>query len=316
MKKLFEALRLLRWPVATIVMVLLLKDRIHIPAPEKFTDFAPLASPMAWPVAGLCIAIIFRKTIESLLLRIKNAKKGDLEVEFSELADSVEKLEAKVAPPISPAPPTSTADEKAQQGKAAEISSQLSRSPEAAFITVSREIERELFQYVASVGKRASNLPDAIRILMQHTGDYELSNSLNLFRQLRNTYLHKGFEKDEFQISRLVDMGISILQAIKAIPREINIVAQAEVDIFMDKDLQKKFSEKAVLLETTDTRGKKFFRIYPTTKKWYRPGMQVSWEWNDKARWGDAWYRVPKTGDVKEAWQSALEFVGRNIEDI
>jgi hypothetical protein len=60
----------------------------------------------------------------------------------------------------------------------------------------------------------------------------------------------------------------------------------------------------------------KSFRIYPSTKTHFKKGKQVAWEWDMSKTWGPLWYKDPQTDEMKSAWSSSAEFVGRNLEDI
>jgi hypothetical protein len=58
------------------------------------------------------------------------------------------------------------------------------------------------------------------------------------------------------------------------------------------------------------------FRIFPTTRTHFQKGKRVAWEWNMAKVWPAAWYRDPDTGEIKEGWVSAAEFVGRHLDDV
>lgn len=60
----------------------------------------------------------------------------------------------------------------------------------------------------------------------------------------------------------------------------------------------------------------KTFRIFPTTRDDYIKGEILSWEWNMNRVWGEAWYRDPRTNEIKKAWGQAAEFVGRNLDHL
>jgi hypothetical protein len=44
--------------------------------------------------------------------------------------------------------------------------------------------------------------------------------------------------------------------------------------------------------------------------------MRVTWEWNMDLMIGTAWWRHLQKGTMEQAWSSAAEFVGRNVEDV
>jgi hypothetical protein len=76
---------------------------------------------------------------------------------------------------------------------------------------------------------------------------------------------------------------------------------------------------RGVILETTIPDGNDVtYRIFPTTRTDCEVGQQVAWEWNmDVSRiWPAAWYRDPLEGDIREAWGSSMEFIGRHLTDL
>ena len=79
----------------------------------------------------------------------------------------------------------------------------------------------------------------------------------------------------------------------------------------------KRTDVKGVVLETdSPDRIAKTIRIFPTTKEHFIKGKQVAWEWDGSHGWGQSWYRDPDTSEVKPAWGSSLEFVGRHLDEI
>ena len=74
---------------------------------------------------------------------------------------------------------------------------------------------------------------------------------------------------------------------------------------------------KGLILEAIGPGGaKKTLMIYPTTQTHYQKGMYIAWEWNLTKVWDETWYKDPDSGEIKYAWTSAAEFIGRNLEDI
>ena len=57
------------------------------------------------------------------------------------------------------------------------------------------------------------------------------------------------------------------------------------------------------------------FRIFPTTKKHFKVGERVAWEWSFDESWGQSWYKA-EDGKCKKAWLSSAEFVGRHLQDV
>lgn len=53
--------------------------------------------------------------------------------------------------------------------------------------------------------------------------------------------------------------------------------------------------------------------LVPTFRR-YRKGDYVTWVLNSKKLWEACWYRDPKTGETKQAWNFHVEFLGSVIE--
>ena len=56
--------------------------------------------------------------------------------------------------------------------------------------------------------------------------------------------------------------------------------------------------------------------ILPTTRKDYRRGQRLSWEWNSQRVYQTVWYKDPDSGEIKRAWLASAEFVGRDLDDV
>jgi len=142
-----------------------------------------------------------------------------------------------------------------------------------------------------------------------------------MFLDIRNRLVHYDFYRgapSPDDVLQAVDSGITILRALRAVPREINMVYHPGVDLYADSQaLNLRDGVKGVILETMSTGGTtKAYRIFPTTRSHFRKGERVAWEWNNAKRFGESWYRDPDTQEVKCAWSGSLEFVGRHLDEI
>ncbi len=101
-------------------------------------------------------------------------------------------------------------------------------------------------------------------------------------------------------------------------PREVNVVYEPAAVVYMDADLCTPMPNvHGVILETHAPGGTtKTLRIFPTTRTHFKKGHQVAWEWNMATVFDQAWYKTPDTGEVREAWSTAAEFVGRHLDDL
>jgi hypothetical protein len=118
------------------------------------------------------------------------------------------------------------------------------------------------------------------------------------------------------EILRAIDSGLVILKAIKALPQERHTVHQNNVDLYSDPECQELREDcKGVILESLSAGGAiTAYRIFPTTRDQYEKGMRVSWTWNGSRQWGDTWYRDPESHEIRYAWSSSVEFVGRDLD--
>ena len=144
------------------------------------------------------------------------------------------------------------------------------------------------------------------------------TESVKTFWQLRNEIIHGKEVKNENNIIRVLDIGITLLRMLRAIPHEKNIVYHPGVNLYSNANCtEKRDGVKGLILETSSPDGsEKTHRIFPTTKLNYAKGKQVAWEWNLSSIWTQTWYIDPDTSDKKSAWISSGEFVGRHIDEL
>lgn len=284
-------------------------------------------SSLLWPVLAFITLMIYKKQIGDLIARLRKGKLLGQEIELDESLDRLERSAAAVTeevadlPPIAidsmPAQPTATDD------LIGNILHEAVRSPKAALLLLASELEREARQLLAGIGhlkgQKFVPLSRALDVLQKQFGGLpgHIPGSLKLFWEVRNRLVHGGQAEDE-EILRAIDSGITILRALRAFPRETNYVYHPGVPVFKDPECTQPWSAgKGVILETETPGGtQRFFRIFPTTKTNYQKGSRVAWEWNNSIVWEDAWYKDPDSGEIKLAWNSAMEFVGRHLEDV
>jgi hypothetical protein len=144
-----------------------------------------------------------------------------------------------------------------------------------------------------------------------------IADSVKLFWDVRNILVH-GRTAGEDDILRAIDSGITILRALQAIPHEVNTVHHPGVPIYSDAECRKEIDgARGVILETVSPGGvTKMKRIFPTTQTHFKKGMRVAWEWSNARIFERAWYRDPDTGEIRDAWGSWMEFIGRPLEEV
>ena len=165
-------------------------------------------------------------------------------------------------------------------------------------------------------GRPFVSLSQSLSELEPHGFPRNLSEVAKLFSDVRNSIAHARPATDDETV-RALNLGNTILGAIKALPNEINVVHHPGVEVFVDPTCTNRIPDaRGVILETTSPDGVKTFRIFPTTRSHFQKGKQVAWEWSMEKVWPAAWYRDPDTDEIKEAWGSSAEFVGRHLDDI
>lgn len=292
---------------------------------SKLSELLAASAKAAWPVVAVVLAILFRKDLSGLIRRFRKGKILGQEVELSEevaaLRTSVDQARKEVSeqPPSQHAAPAIHTE---QQMGEADVLSAIKANPEFGMIRLSSLIEKELQQLSTSLGLTNSQtripVPSLTRLLVEKGYlPKNTYNSLQIFWNLRNQIVHMPEVVNNASILGTLDSGISLLKTLKEVPREINVVVETGIVLFMDFLCKRKHRDvKGLLLEATSPdKSKKYHRIFPTTNpEYYQPGKQVSWEWNLQKVWHDAWYKSKLEGKIVKAWDTAAEFVGRHMD--
>jgi hypothetical protein len=132
------------------------------------------------------------------------------------------------------------------------------------------------------------------------------------FRDVRRRIVH-GSDVSGHEVLRAIDLGSSILQALRRVPREVHVVVAPSVESSRTKPRD----VRAVLLESTNLVDRRpgSPRAFPTRRD-YKKGQTVSWEWKFDTIWDESWYRDPDTGQIAYAWTSSAEFDGRPLKSL
>jgi hypothetical protein len=301
---------------------------------KEFAELIQAIAALLWPTLTFILVWRFRFEIADLLKRLRRGKFLGQELELGESLDKLNESALAAAEEVNALPPTSESKlEATDDTKLINVEENADRSiervldlaessPKLALLSLAIEIEKELREILFSQGHSGKRYTftvlNAIRILeKRELLPPHLVMALRDFQKVRSQIIHGRGEVTSDEILRAIDSGNVILGALKSIPREINIVYHPGVEIYSDKECtQIRPDVRGVILETTNTaNGRKYFRIFPTTRTHFKRGKQVAWEWSPEHSWDESWYRDPDTGEIKVAWSGALEFVGRNIED-
>ena len=283
---------------------------------------------LLWPIVTFILVFLFKRDISGILERLRKGKLFGQEVELDpaikEFRKSVE--EAQVEIPTQPIQ-KEVCEPRVEGNTDKDIPEVLEAAkinPELGVIKLSSVLEKEIRILAGCLGAlpvvKAVPATQVFRNLIEkgylpkHTNE-----SLKMFWELRNEIVHGHTPKNDRNILMVLDVGLVLLNTIKAIPHEVNIVHNPGVDLFKDKEcIVKLEGSNGLILETTSPgKASKAFRIYPTKKSsYYVEGKQVTWEWDLSVVWGKCWYIDPETQEKRIAWESAGEFVGRHVDEL
>ena len=286
---------------------------------------------LLWPALVYWTLRTFRDDIAGAIGRIRKAKilghELELDADLKQLREEANQASSEVAdlPTDISDPGDSVASEDERRETVDPVQKILEtavQSPKVALLQLAIEIEREGREVLASTGKWTEKRPlPFLRVIERLDGHYGLPryipSSLKLFLDIRNKLIHGGVTKDRNIVSAL-DSGVTIYRALTALPRERNWIHHPGVPIYSDPECRHEIpAVKGVILKTQSSSGATTrYRIFPSTQTHFREGERVSWEWNLAKTWSAAWYRDPTSNQIKPAWHSAGEFVGRHYEDL
>lgn len=288
---------------------------------------APIISSLAsllWVIFAFSALFMFRSEIISFANRFRKGRLFGQELELSEDLQKLESAAKAAAEEVSGS--EIKYSEKENNDSYKYLSSQINliielaaSSPKAALLQLRGELEKAIWNAVAIRGlaKGRSDIPAsrALQELVQYGFPKNMVGSIERFFEVHNKIMHgRGATDDE--VLQAIDSGLTIIKALQMLPGETNVVYHPGVDIFSDSACQHRYDiGRGVILETTSPGGaRKSFRIFPTTRTHFEKGKQVAWEWSMDRKWGEAWYRDPDNSEIKLAWSSSAEFIGRNIE--
>lgn len=294
---------------------------------NDLADLISAAASLLWPILGFVALFAFRKELANAIGRIRKGKFLGQEIELDEDLARLRNIANKASEEVALLPSTKS-DESvspvldAEADPIAEIVAKAVQSPRVALILLATEVEREARQTLASIGK----LPKTMKLTLSQTIDLldshyglpkHVSSGLRLFWETRNSIIHGG-ETEERNILSAIDSGVMIFRTLQALPRETNWVHDPNVTLYSDPECKNEiYGSKGIMLRTTSPSGAQvFYRIFPSTRTHFQKGKRVAWEWSSDKVWNDTWYRDLETNEPTQAWSSAAEFIGRNLDDI
>ncbi|MDX1440156.1 MAG: hypothetical protein R3284_09655 [Rubricoccaceae bacterium] len=304
--------------------------------PEKLFELingaiAALAK-LLWPIVALIALLLFRKDITDLFHRLRKGKlfgqELELDPEVRELRLAVDQAEREVAPQV---PPESETPVEASDSGELEAEEEIARlwddaqaSPEIGVMRLSALLEKELRLLLGSLGllerdTRITAHQALARLSTRGSLPKHTTQSLRSFWDLRNKIVHGHATPETREVLSVLDIGVSLLRTIRAIPHEINYVYHPGVPVYADSvGAEQRPGVVAVILEThSPGRVRVTKRVYPTTRlDYYKKGRRVTWEWSFDNTWDESWYKDPDTDQPKPGWRSSAEFVGRHTDEL
>jgi len=280
---------------------------------------------LGWLVFAFTVLFIFQEEFRAAFARVK---KGKVFGQEFELKDEIQKLETSAnaavqeterLPPEEKSKPTIEGETELSAFERS-VLKQAAADPKLALMMLSAEIERRARQALAARGvlanRGAVSLTQALLELQRYGFPEQLLVSLKSFSAVRSKIVH-GSHADHDDVLQAIDSGLKILRALSVMPGERNVVYRTDIDLFSNENCTVSVSDaKGVALERISSSGERDMRIFPTTKTHFQTGQEVAWEWNMAKVWGQTWCRDPQTRQIKRAWVSSAEFIGRHLEDI
>jgi hypothetical protein len=286
----------------------------------------------AWPILAFILVWRFHDEVGLILRRVADFKKGKLFGQEVEMEDKLNRLEGSavaVEEKVAAIPPEQDTVSANPASREFDYLVEAARSPRAAFMLLSADVEREARIVLARTGRLRGRTRVPLATAVQEISglfSFGLSDVLELldqFRSVRNAIVHGHAAVTESDIFRAIDSGLKLLKVLKAIPSEKHTVKHANLPLFVDANCTVAFPESAgrqvfgLMLESEEPgTGNKFDRVFPTTNRDYKVGEQLSWEWELNRAYGQAWYRDPTGGKPTKAWDQSMEFAGRPLDKI
>jgi hypothetical protein len=286
---------------------------------ELVNDLIIAISHLLWPILCFSILFIYKDEISGILKRLKKGKILGQELELDKDIDDFNQITIQASESIPP-----ERNEITDLDGNDNVTNILDKSisdPKIGIILLSREIEKELNSLIASTGLlkelKIKSVKNSFELLAKNNYIAKpVLDSLAVFWNLRNKIIHGKKIEDDSQLIRVLDIGVNLYNTLKSIPHEKHIVYKTDIPIYSDMLCNVEYpTGKGLMLESFGIEAT-HYRIFPTLKTDYKVGDQVSWEWSFSSIWQEAWYRDPDTNEIKMAWGSAAEFIGRSIDEI
>jgi uncharacterized protein YutE (UPF0331/DUF86 family) len=281
---------------------------------EVLIEVIRIIPSLFWQIIILIALFIYKKEI---ILFLKKIKKGSFFWNDFELSNDIDKLETKVEKIKENTPINSEIFWKNNS----DWGINFDWDRKMVLIQIAIEIEKEIKKIMLSTwwsnNQNVISVKQSFLFLIKNWAlPNNLSSSIDIFLDIRNKIIHSHWMVSDDEILRMVDLWLSLLKSIRAIPHEINKVYKKDIDLYTDNELKNKIDNaRWLLLETTSAwEAIKTFRIFPTTKDSYIEWKMVSWEWSFDNQWGETYYKHPISKKIELAWNSSAEFIWRILD--
>jgi hypothetical protein len=285
---------------------------------DQVAELLRALATLLWPLVVVAFFLIFREPIRELLRRLTRARVLGQEAEFGReldhLTEQASEAEAKT-PDLVPKPKTD--ERRSVDLEIAELLREAATSPKVALMALSADLEARTRRLSAATGW-ARDERTVRRMLRRFPGIPDvLGDAVDEFWRVRNRIVHGQSASDD-EILRALDAGISIVRALDRIPIERAYVEVPHTPLFADpQGLTPRHGVHGVILRIASPGGHaERFQVFPTTRDNFVRGTQVSWDWNLNHQWDRTWYRDPQSEELRHAFDSSAEFVGRDLAEI
>jgi hypothetical protein len=203
---------------------------------------APILKAIAslfWVAFAFTALLLFRREIAQAIGRIKKGKFLGQEVELSDDLQKLDTVATAAKREVQALPPDESRiiipDRRDDLNAGiTKILQQAVIAPKVALIMLQSELERQAHNAIATRGllggRRNISVSEALSQLSQLGLPPYISDALRLFSDVRNKIIHGQAATDD-DIIQAIDSGITILKAVSALPRSVNIVYHPSVDI-------------------------------------------------------------------------------------
>lgn len=278
---------------------------------------------LAWPLVVVFIVIRYDSQVRDLLGRIKRGKIAGAEIELSEKLDSLVASASEAASDAdllaAGAPAISAPVESGSSAERA-IIDEVSRSPKAALLLLTSEIDRSVRLLLAALAttKRSLPFPRAIHELEQKgIVPKSVVEALTRFTDVRNRLVH-GHHASDDDIIRAIDAGLVILRSVQAAPQPIAIVRHVGVPLYSDAAGTAARPDITGLIVEIESPGSVITerKILPTRSTKFQVGRRIGSAYSYERDYDDSLFRDPETGEMKQGWSYSKEFVGSHLEEM